>query len=1123
MKKKKSRDNLEEEVLDIPSSSTIDIIRIYDSVPIPTAIYNDLDKSVTFNKKFTETFGFTADDIKIVDDWWNLCIPIEDIRESLKTEWNKRFKESQKNNTNFDPMEIEVHCKTGSKKYIKYNLEVIEHFYVGFFVDITELKDAMEQKLHVSERQTNSLLYAPNTVPMVIFNRDGKILEINDAAIRETKISADKLIGKNADSLLEEYGIENIYKFEDVVKNKKSVNFQVEFLHNMYDVEYYPLLNEDEEIDKVALYARNISELYLKERLATSEIKFKSFMEHGPFLAYIKDKNGKYIYGNPPVHEFIKNYGDKDFIGSEVGTFFNQKTAEEMRAYDKEILKEKHPIFIPPHPHTDKDGRTSWMKEIKFPISISGEETYIGGIVLFVTEEVDLREKFEESERKARILLNAPTDPIALLDRNGKIIDLNAGCATALRLPLKDAIGKNILDLFPNGFNPEHAANRTSIFEKIIKEKTTLEFVGSYPHLVLQFRMFPIFDSDEEVQWIALFINDITKLKENERKYHLTQFSVDNSSIPILIFASKGLVTYANKAACDYLGYTKDEILQLDAWEFCEELKSDSFFNKTKELLKSKGRAQLESILIRKNGTSFPANITVNIFELNNEFHNVVYLEDISLQKRNEMELNKLFNATEQSPISIVITDTNGVIEYVNPKFCDITGYRHEELIGRNPRVLKSGYTTQKEYSQMWDLINRGEIWKGMFRNVKKNGEFFWENATISPIFNSEGNITHYLGLKEDITEKITLQEQLQHSQKMEAMGRLAGGISHDFNNILTVIMGTAQLLQHDMIDESTRDSLSEIIKASNRAAGLTRQLLAFSKKQLLKPSMVNLNNVLQEMENMVRRILPENIQLDIKLHNQPITIKVDKIQLEQVILNLVINAKEAMLDGGVLKITSFVESQHLGSQLKYFGSFSIADSGVGMDEQTKRRLFEPFFTTKAKGTGLGLATVYGIIAQSKGEIRVESELGQGSKFFIHFPLKLNAVSEEIEPVIKRSDWKGSECLLLIEDEEAVRKIIYQILSNEGYTVWQAENGQSAILNYSHLLDKIDLIITDVIMPIMGGVEVVSKFLEIDPKMKVLYISGYAGDENTVKDQEAFITKPIERIQLLKKIREILG
>ncbi|MHA1452567.1 MAG: PAS domain-containing hybrid sensor histidine kinase/response regulator, partial [Promethearchaeota archaeon] len=956
-----------------------------------------------------------------------------------------------------------------------------------------------------------------------IFDRNGTILEMNDAAVRETKISADKLIGKNAFLLLKRYGIENIYRFEDVVKNKKAINFQVKFLDSMYDIEFYPLLNEKEEVEQIAFYARNLSDMFLKQRLQDSEIRFKSFMENGPFLAYIKDKDGNYVYGNPAVHEFVKTYTDDNFVGSSVGTFFDKETTDEMLAYDLEVLETKCPIIIPPHPHTDNEGKTSWMKEIKFPIPVSEDETLIGGIVLFVTEEVDLREKYEESELKARILLNAPTDPIALLDRTGKILDLNAGCATALHMSVKEAIGKNILDLFPTGFNPEHASQRTAIFEKIIKDKTMLEFVGSYPNLVLQFRMFPIFDANKEVEWIALFIHDITSLKENEKKLQLTQFSVDNSSIPIIIFTEDGKLTYSNDVACETLGYEKNELLLLKPWEVSKEFDTKIKFREGLDRLKSRSTTSREITVLRKNGTSFPALSTINIFQLHNEIHFVVYLQDITLQKRNEMELNKLFNATEQSPISIVITDTSGKIEYVNPKFCDLTGYRHEELIGHNPRVLKSGYTTPQEYIKLWETIQNGDIWQGIFRNVKKNGDFFWENATISPIFNSEGIITHFLGLKEDITEKITLQEQLQHSQKMEAMGRLAGGISHDFNNILTVIMGTAQLLQHDMIDDSTRDSLSEIVKASNRAASLTRQLLAFSKKQLLKPKLVNLNRVLHEMENMVRRILPENIQLLLEVHNQPITIKVDKVQLEQVILNLVINAKEAMPDGGELKIASFVNSKHVGNQLKYFGSLSLADTGEGMDEQTKLRLFEPFFTTKTKGTGLGLATVYGIIAQSNGEIEVQSEIGKGSKFLINFPLSLNAVSEEEEIIIKKSEWKGTETILLIEDEEAVRKVLNQILTNEGYSVWEAENGESAVLNYSHLVEKIDLIISDVIMPIMGGVEVVSKFHELDPTLKVLFVSGYAGDENTVKNHDAFITKPIERVQLLKKIREILG
>ncbi len=1122
MKKKKVQKNIEESNMSSLDSGSIDLLHIYDSVPIPIAIYNNLDNSVRINSKFTEAYGYSNEDIKSLDDWWNLCIPDEKIRIHWRNEWWKSIQETIRSNSKFNPIEMDIHCKNGSKKFIQYSHTVINDDYVGFFADITDLKQSMEKKLLLSERRTNSLLYSPKTIPMAIFDRNGVILEMNEAAIRETKISADKLIGKNIFSLMKQYGIKNIYNFEEVIKKKQAINFKADFLNSKYDIEYYPLLNDKEEVEKVAFYARNLSDIFLKERLQDSEIKFKTFMEHGPFLAYIKDKDGKYIYGNPAVHKFIKSYADIEFVGSSVGAYFDKETTDEMVKYDNEIIKHKKPIIIPPHSHKDKSGNISWMKEIKFPIPISQDEVLIGGIVLFVTDEILLQEKFEESERKARILLDAPSDPIALLDKTGRIIDLNTACAENLNMSRENAIGKNLSDLYPSGYSPDHKTHRDSLFEKIIKDKKPIEFLRNYNSLILQVRMFPIFDSNDEVEWIALFIHDITNLKENERKLQLTQFSVDHSSIPIMIVSEDGLITYANVVACELLGYINEELIQLHVWDLNKELKSKKEFRKTLKELAPKTKFTRESIITKKNGTTFPAQVTVNKMQLHNEIHYVVYIQDITLQKRNERELAKLFSATHQSPISIVITDTNGTIEYINPKFCDISGYRPEELIGRNPRVLKSGYTTRSEYQKIYETLNNGEVWQGTFRNVKKDGSFYWESATISPIFGANGEITNYLGLKEDITEKIALQAQLEHSQKMEAMGRLAGSISHDFNNILTVIMGTAQLLQHDMVDDVTKESLDEIVKASNRAASLTRQLLAFSKKQVLKPKLLDLNSVLIEMENMIRRILPENIQLQIGLNNQPITIKVDKVQLEQVILNLVINAKEAMLSGGKLTISTYVSSKHIGNQLNYFGCLSIADTGVGMDEETKQRLFEPFFTTKQKGTGLGLATVYGIISQSKGEIEVDTDVGNGSIFKINFPLILNAISEKDAPIIKKSEWKGTETILLIEDEEAVRKVIYQILTNEGYTVWQAENGESAILNYSHLVDKIDLIVSDVIMPVMGGPEVVNKFHDIDPSLKALFITGYAGDGYS-DGEDDFVAKPIERIRLLKKIREKLG
>jgi len=1095
---------------------TLNIMRIYNTVPVSIAIYNDIDKTVKLNQKFTATFGYTDDDIKTVNDWWNLSIRDPIRREILKTEWNKRFKAFMKEKKPFEPMEFTADCKNGSVKYVIYTPKIIESFYIGSFEDITQWK-LSEQKLNASERRARGLLNAPN-LPILLLDKNSVILEMNDASFRKLNINPDALIGTRAIDLFSKFGLDRPYKIEEVLESKQNIRFTYSFLNTIYEIDYYPLIDENGEVEKIALFARDISG---EKKLRDSETKFRTFMEHGPFRAYIKNKEGKYIYGNPATLEFIKSSSEKNFIGSTVSDFFDKDTAKEMTLYDNRVLQDQISIIIEPHPRKDSNGKATWMKEIKFPIPISEEESMIGGLVMDITDEIQLREQLEESEKKARILLNAPTDPIVLFDRSGTILDLNSSCAERINMTQQEAIGQNILSLSPLGFNTNEIFERTSLLSTLIKNKKPMEFMRDYLNMTMQFQLFPIFDLAGEVDLIALFIHDITKLKENEKKLQLAQFSMDNSSIPILTINAAGDIIYANKIAIKTLGYSKEKMLKLKAWDLSGDTSPIDFPFRIKQMTqleKNSGETRIK----KADGTTFPAYVTLNYLKLHEEAIYTVYLQDMTLQKKNELELNKLFNATEQSPISIVITDPDGNIEYVNPKFCILTGYSQEELLGKNPRILKTGYTTKQEYAQLWNTIKNGEVWQGIFRNVKKNGDFFWENATISPIFGPNGEIQNFLGVKEDITEKMTLQEQLQHSQKMEAMGRLAGGIAHDFNNILTVIMGTAQLLHHEMLDDSTQDSLSEIIKASNRAATLTRQLLAFSKKQVLKPKLVDLNRVLVEMESMLRRILPENIQLILQVHSQPITIKVDLVQLEQVILNLVINAKEAMVKGGKLEISTYVISKHIGNQLKYYGSLSIIDTGIGMDEKTKMRLFEPFFTTKEKGTGLGLATVYGIIAQSNGDIEVDSDIGKGSKFVINFPLKLNAVGEEEEIIMKKSEWRGTETILVIEDEEGVRKILSQILNNEGYTVWEAENGESALLNYSHLVNKIDLIVSDVIMPVMGGVETLSKFQELKPEIKSIFLSGYVGDEFLMDEKEVFITKPINRIDLLKKIRDIL-
>ena len=353
-----------------------------------------------------------------------------------------------------------------------------------------------------------------------------------------------------------------------------------------------------------------------------------------------------------------------------------------------------------------------------------------------------------------------------------------------------------------------------------------------------------------------------------------------------------------------------------------------------------------------------------------------------SERKQAQEQLSKLFQAVEQSPATVIIADTDGNIEYVNPKFTQLTGYTFEEVIGKNPRILNSGETPLEEYKLLWETITSGREWRGEFHNKKKNDEFYWESASISPIRNSKGDITHFLGVKEDITERkkaekemATLEEQLRQSQKMEAIGRLAGGVAHDFNNSLTVIKGYSQLSLIGLKkDDPLRPDIEEIQKAAERAANLTRQLLAFSRRQILDMKVLDLNNILRDLDKMLRRIIGEDIELVTLFTEDLGTVKTDPGQMEQVIVNLAVNARDAMPNGGKLTIETAnvildqeYASKHIAVKPGHYIMLSVSDTGCGMTPEVRDRVFEPFFTTKekGKGTGLGLSTVYGIVVHA--------------------------------------------------------------------------------------------------------------------------------------------------------------
>ncbi|MEI6032946.1 MAG: CHASE domain-containing protein [Verrucomicrobiae bacterium] len=490
--------------------------------------------------------------------------------------------------------------------------------------------------------------------------------------------------------------------------------------------------------------------------------------------------------------------------------------------------------------------------------------------------------------------------------------------------------------------------------------------------------------------------------------------------------------------------------------------------------------------------------------------------------------------AIGQASEVVFITSAKGEIQYVNPAFLSLTGYSSEEAIGQNPRILKSGKQDSAFYSAMWETLSNGGIWHGNLINKKKDGTLFTEETTISPIHDALNKIVNYVAVKRDITQELSMQSQLNQAHKMESVGRLAGGVAHDFNNMLCVILGHTEMALAEVDGANpVFGDLTAILSSARRSADLTRQLLAFSRQQPISPNVMNLNGRIEGMLNMLSHLIGEDIRIDTLLDKELWAIKMDPSQIDQIMVNLCVNARDAIADVGTITIEtgngsidqSFCES-HAEAVPGDYVRLAVSDTGCGMDQTAQAHIFEPFYTTKdvGKGTGLGLATVYGIAKQNHGFIYVYSEPGHGATFTIYLPRHIGKVVEPQPPA--EPPLRGHETILLVEDEPAIMQMTKVILERLGYTVLAAGSPGGAIRAAASHTERICLLMTDVIMPEMNGRELAKTLLASYPHLKCLFMSGYTSNVITphgiMDPGMRFIQKPFSMGDLSAKIRETL-
>lgn len=868
----------------------------------------------------------------------------------------------------------------------------------------------------------------------------------------------------------------------------------------------------------------------------------------------VTDATGRVELLNP-VAERLTGWAQEEACGrllEEIFRIVNEETRQAVENPVARVIREGLVVGLANHTVLiARDGTERPIADSGAPIR--DESGAITGVVLVFrdqTEERAAAKALEETHRMLRTILDTIPVRVFWKDLNSRYLGCNLHFARDAGFDdPEQLIGK---DDYQMGWAQQADLYRSDdrwVMESC-RSKVGYEEPQSTPSggmIWLRTSKVPLLDEQGRVWGVLGTYEDITERKEMERALregeHLFRTLAETTSTAIFIYRGEHNV-YVNEATTRISGYSREEMTSMRFW--------DLIHPEDRETVRDRGLRRLrgedvperyEFRIVRKDGAVRWLDFTAGRIDWQGQPAGLGTAFDITERKEAEAERVRLALAIEQAGEAVVVTDLEGTIQYVNPAFEQVTGYSRLEAVGRNPRFLKSGRQDEAFYKNLWDTIARGETWRGRFVNRRKDGTLYTEEATISPVRDEKGAIVNYLAVKRDITEHLRLaeeraklEEQYLQAQKMESVGRLAGGVAHDFNNMLQAILGRAEIAMIRLgPSHPVRADLEEIYKAAERSADLTRQLLAFARKQTVLPVVLDLNEKISGTLGILRRLLGEDIEIVWAPQEDLWNVKVDPAQIDQVLANLAVNARDAISGPGQITIetaNAVVDEAycrgHAEAAPGEYVVLTVSDTGQGMTREVLEHIFEPFYTTKevGKGTGLGLATVYGIVKQNGGFVNVYSEPGRGSSFKIYLPrFRGEAETKCLEPV--RSPLRpGSETILVVEDEESVLHLARTALEGLGYRVLAERTPADAIRTAKSHEGELHLLLTDVVMPGMDGRQLSERLRAFRPGLKCLFMSGYTSDviahSGVLEPGVVFIQKPFSLADLADKVRQAL-